>query len=213
MIELLVTVVASFLGIIVILLAAFVIGMRAKSRVALAAVRRISRIFNPLQMKSAGKPGAFASIIRHTGRASGRAYATPVGAIASEGGFIVSLPYGTRAHWVRNVLAAGSATLVSEGADLPGRSPRDRPARVRREALLAGGPEGAPTLQRRSGPAAPRRRPSRQCRGGRRRSDHPGSGRRQDRRSAGPQRPLEWRAGGAGAPGFRTRVSRPPTES
>ncbi len=28
---------------------------------------------------------------------------------------LVALPYGTRADWLRNVLAAGSATLVTNG--------------------------------------------------------------------------------------------------
>src|SRR5688572_30555725 len=98
-----------------VVLALFVLGMRAKSGVALGAVRLISRLFNPMQMRSAGTPGAFASIIRHRGRRSGRAYATPVGAVPIDDGFVITLPYGTRAHWVRNVLAAGAATLVSEG--------------------------------------------------------------------------------------------------
>lgn len=98
------------------LLGLLVLGMRAKSPLALAAVRRISRLFNPLQMKTAGTPGAFASVIEHRGRSSGRAYSTPVGAVPSGEDFVISLPYGTGAHWVRNVIAAGAATLRTEGA-------------------------------------------------------------------------------------------------
>jgi len=30
-------------------------------------------------------------------------------------GFLIALPYGTRADWVRNVLASGSATVVTRG--------------------------------------------------------------------------------------------------
>jgi deazaflavin-dependent oxidoreductase (nitroreductase family) len=104
---------------LVVVLALFVLGMRAKSGLALGAVRKISRLFNPMSMRSAGTPGAFASIIRHRGRRSGREYATPVGAVPISDGFVITLPYGTRAQWVRNVLAAGSATVVNEGRAYP----------------------------------------------------------------------------------------------
>jgi deazaflavin-dependent oxidoreductase (nitroreductase family) len=97
------------------LLTLFVLGMRAKSPIVLGAIRLISRLFNPMSMRTAGTPGAFASIIHHRGRRTGREFATPVGAVRTDDGFVITLPYGTRAHWVRNVLAAGSATLVNEG--------------------------------------------------------------------------------------------------
>ena len=47
--------------------------------------------------------------------ASGRVYETPVGPFATDDGFVIALPYGTSSDWVKNVLAAGSATLVTEG--------------------------------------------------------------------------------------------------
>jgi len=97
------------------LIVAFILGMRTKSPIVLRLVSAISRAINPRQMRSAGRPGAFASVIRYRGRSSGKAYATPVGAVRAGDGFVITLPYGTRAQWVRNVLAAGSATLVSEG--------------------------------------------------------------------------------------------------
>lgn len=100
---------------IAVLLVLFVIGMRAKSPLALAAVRRISRLFNPMQMKTAGQPGAYASVIEYRGRVSGRHYTTPVGAVPAGDDFVISLPYGTGSQWVRNVLAGGTATLRSEG--------------------------------------------------------------------------------------------------
>ena len=108
------------LGLVVVtlatVLAVFVLGMRAKSPLALRAVRRLSRVLNPMQMKTAGTPGAFASVIEHRGRVSGTPYATPVGAVPAGEDFVISLPYGTDAHWVRNVLAGGSAVLRTEGA-------------------------------------------------------------------------------------------------
>lgn len=94
----------------------FLIGMRHKWPWLLDVVIRLSRVvFNPVQMRSAGKPGAFASVIRHRGRSSGRMYETPVGAVPSADGFVIALPYGRRASWLRNVLANGSAAIVHEG--------------------------------------------------------------------------------------------------
>jgi deazaflavin-dependent oxidoreductase (nitroreductase family) len=94
----------------------FVVGWRAKSGLVLGPIIWMSKKFmNPMQMRSAGTPGAYASIVRHRGRVSGAAYETPVGVVADGDAFLVALPYGSRAQWLRNVLAAGSATLVHEG--------------------------------------------------------------------------------------------------
>jgi len=97
--------------------AAFVVfGMRTKSPKVLRTVRRVNRrFFNPMQMKSAGQPGAYASIIRHRGRTSGRLHETPVGAEATDDGFVIALPYGTTTDWLKNLLASGTATIVNEG--------------------------------------------------------------------------------------------------
>jgi deazaflavin-dependent oxidoreductase (nitroreductase family) len=73
------------------------------------------KVMNPMQMRSAGTPGAYASIVRHRGRKSGADYETPIGVVAEGDAFLVALPYGSRAQWLRNVLAAGSAMLVHEG--------------------------------------------------------------------------------------------------
>ncbi len=93
----------------------FVLGMRAKSPIVQGAVIGLGKHgFNKIQLKTAGRPGAYAGIIRHTGRTSGRAYETPVGVVAIDDRFLISLPYG-RSNWARNVLANGSAVLVFEG--------------------------------------------------------------------------------------------------
>ena len=94
----------------------FVVGMRAKSPAVLNTVRRTSRAMKPLAMKSAGRPGASASVIRHVGRATGRPYETPVGAVATDDGFVIALPYGANTDWLKNVLASGSAVIVDEGS-------------------------------------------------------------------------------------------------
>lgn len=95
------------------------LGVRVRVPLAVETMRRFSRLFNPRQMQTAGTPGAYASIIRHRGRASGRAYETPVGAVELDDGFVIALPYGMRSQWVRNVLASGAATIVHEGREYP----------------------------------------------------------------------------------------------
>jgi len=94
----------------------FMVGMRAKSPPVLSTVRRVNRsVSNPRAMKTAGTPGAYASVIRHVGRTSGQEYETPIGAVATDDGFVIALPYGTQADWLKNVMASGSATIVDEG--------------------------------------------------------------------------------------------------
>ncbi|MGW4394181.1 nitroreductase/quinone reductase family protein [Amycolatopsis nivea] len=72
-------------------------------------------ILNPAMLRIAGRRFCYAGVVRHTGRRSGTAYATPVVADRTENGFLVPLPYGTRTDWVRNVCAAGHAVLEVKG--------------------------------------------------------------------------------------------------
>jgi deazaflavin-dependent oxidoreductase (nitroreductase family) len=69
----------------------------------------------PLALRSAGKQGSGTSIVRHTGRRSGRTYDTPVIVAEHDGSFFIALPYGERTDWLKNVLAEGGATLVTNG--------------------------------------------------------------------------------------------------
>src|SRR5215218_7617071 len=72
-------------------------------------------IGNPAMMRLAGRRYWFAGIIRHTGRRSGREYATPVWAVPTTDGFLISLPFGEGVDWLKNVLAAGRATIETRG--------------------------------------------------------------------------------------------------
>ena len=109
-------VVGAVVGIAVVFLSALVAGMRWKLPPVLDAVRRMNRsVTNPRVMRTAGSAGTQTSVNRHTGRTSGRTYQTPVDIVTTHDGFLIALPYSTRADWVRNVLAAGSATIVSQG--------------------------------------------------------------------------------------------------
>lgn len=112
---------ATLLGAILIGLVAlagvFLGGMRAKWPPVVDAVRRLNmRVMNPRQMQTAGSPGAYAGILRHTGRTSGTAYETPLGIEPTDDGFVIALVYGDRTQWLKNVLAAGSAEVVVEGS-------------------------------------------------------------------------------------------------
>lgn len=95
-----------------VLLMAFTVSFRTKFAPAQNAIRRMNRrMLNPRQMRTAGRPGAWASVTRHVGRTSGTSYRTPVVAMPTQDGFVIALPYGPRADWVRNILAAGSGAI------------------------------------------------------------------------------------------------------
>lgn len=72
-------------------------------------------LLNPLMMRLAGRKYWYASVIEHTGRRSGKHYATPVVAERVPDGFVIPLPYGVGVDWLRNVLAAGHASVRSHG--------------------------------------------------------------------------------------------------
>jgi deazaflavin-dependent oxidoreductase (nitroreductase family) len=94
----------------------FFLGMRSKNPTVLGVVIWLSKVgLNRVQMRTAGTPGAYAGIVRHVGRVSGRAYETPVTPVPTDDGFAIALVYGRRTSWLQNVLASGGATLVTEG--------------------------------------------------------------------------------------------------
>lgn len=95
----------------------FIVGMRTRTPAVVDTQRKINRaLFNPRQLRSAGQPGAYAAVVHHVGRRSGTAYRTPVGAVPTEDGFVIALVYGAeRSDWLKNVIAAESATIEHEG--------------------------------------------------------------------------------------------------
>jgi hypothetical protein len=110
------TVAVALLGGLAVIAIVLLLAWRAKSPLVLKPLIRLQRaIINPKQMRSAGSPGAYAAVIRHRGRVSGRSLETPVGVVAADDGFVIALVYGSRTNWVQNVLASGSATIVHEG--------------------------------------------------------------------------------------------------
>jgi len=98
----------------------YVLGIRSQSSRVRNAARRFHRaVGNPLQLRSAGTPGTYASVIRHQGRTTGRTYETPVWAVPTEDGFVIAIVYGSRTDWLKNVLASGTAAIVHDGDTCP----------------------------------------------------------------------------------------------
>jgi hypothetical protein len=98
----------------------YVLGLRSKSPTVRDLARRYHHwVGNPLQMRSAGTPGTFASVIRHRGRTTSRIYETPVWAAPTEDGFVIAIVYGSRTDWAKNVLASGAAAVVHGGQTYP----------------------------------------------------------------------------------------------
>ena len=62
-------------------------------------------------------------LLRHRGRRSGRAYATPVVGMRVPGGFAIPMAFGEGADWYRNIVAAGGATLRKDGTEHQLRDP------------------------------------------------------------------------------------------
>jgi deazaflavin-dependent oxidoreductase (nitroreductase family) len=120
----------------------YVFGIRSRSAMVRRAARRFHHgVGNPLQLRSAGTPGTYASVIRHQGRTTGRAYQTPVWAVSTEDEFVVAIVYGSGTDWLKNVLASGAAAIVHEGETCP----VDRPEIVPMDSVRAYFPA---TLQR-----------------------------------------------------------------
>ena len=98
--------------------AVFVVGVRTRRPGVLRFARTFQRdVLNPAVMRDAGRPGSPHSVIRHTGRTSGRVYETPIAVAAVDDGFVVALVYGEQAQWVRNVRAGGETSLRHEGRE------------------------------------------------------------------------------------------------
>ena len=70
------------------------------------------------------------SLLKHTGRKSGKEYRTPVSAFPMGDGFVLALLYGDAAEvdWCRNVMAAGKCILKTRGIEYTLEKPEVIPA-------------------------------------------------------------------------------------
>lgn len=72
-------------------------------------------LVNPFVVRTvAGRLRPYA-VVRHVGRRSGRAYATPVWAASLGEDFMIALILGTETDWCRNIRAAGHCTVQVGG--------------------------------------------------------------------------------------------------
>jgi len=87
-------------------------GTRSKPpRPPLAVIRPFTtHVFNPISRRFARWLPGF-GILGYTGRKSGKAYRTPLNIFRHGDDWVVALTYGSDVQWVKNVLAAGEATL------------------------------------------------------------------------------------------------------
>jgi deazaflavin-dependent oxidoreductase (nitroreductase family) len=82
------------------------------------AVRSVARFVNPVILRIAGRRWMpIVGILRHRGRRSGRAYATPLGMRHFGNSFVIPRTFGEEAAWYRNVLAAGGCVVTYLGKD------------------------------------------------------------------------------------------------
>ncbi len=79
---------------------------------------RVARATTHLALPFAGKRwNPIFSVVRHTGRRSGRTFEAPVAARRLDDGFVVALAFGKGAHWYRNLVAAGGGVISWRGVD------------------------------------------------------------------------------------------------
>lgn len=80
-------------------------------------------VLNPIMLRLAGSKHFYASAIEHTGRRTGKRYATPVVATRVADGFVVPLPYGTKTDWLLNLEAQSRGSLRFHGTTFPVTAP------------------------------------------------------------------------------------------
>ncbi len=75
------------------------------------------------------------ALVRHVGRKSGKTYETPLLLARVQGGFVAELTYGEKVDWYRNVVRAGTCTVVVGGREYRIDEIRDYPYRDGRRAF------------------------------------------------------------------------------
>jgi len=79
--------------------------------------RFTTHIVNPVTRLFAGRIPGFV-VLTHAGRTSGRRYRTPIFLLKQGDDYVFALTFGSDAHWVKNILAAGCCEMRADGHDL-----------------------------------------------------------------------------------------------
>lgn len=88
-------------------------------------IRWLARAVEPIARPLAGNRWfPLWAILRHTGRTSGTAYATPIVALRTPDGFMIPLPFGDATQWAKNLIAAGGGSLRFAGREYDIRDPQ-----------------------------------------------------------------------------------------
>ena len=88
-------------------------------------IRWLARLVEPVASHLAGSRWfPLWAILRHTGRTSGRVYATPVVGQRTPDGFLIPLPFGDATQWARNLFAAGGGSIRFAGREYGITEPR-----------------------------------------------------------------------------------------
>jgi deazaflavin-dependent oxidoreductase (nitroreductase family) len=88
------------------------------------AVARFNRVgTNRVTRTFAGWAPMF-GILEHVGRRSGQMYRTPINLFTTPDGFAIALTYGRDVDWLKNLLAAGGATIQHRGKRMTVSDPR-----------------------------------------------------------------------------------------
>ncbi len=81
-------------------------------------LRRVTtHLFNPVSLLFFGRLRG-CGILTHIGRTSGRPYRVPVFVLRRGDDYVFALTYGSRAHWVQNILSARGADLRARGHEI-----------------------------------------------------------------------------------------------
>ena len=79
--------------------------------------RFTTQMVNPVTRLFAGRLPWYV-VLTHPGRLSGRRYRTPLFMLRRGDDYVFALTFGSRAHWVKNILAAGGGEVRVRGHEL-----------------------------------------------------------------------------------------------
>ena len=87
-------------------------------------LKRLTKVVNPVALRIA-ELGVIPiwGVVVHTGRRSGRRFATPIALAKTPDGFVIPLPWGEGTDWCRNLVAAKGGVVRWSGRDIQVRDP------------------------------------------------------------------------------------------